>query len=385
MPSLALYYPWMHFQSDEWVKLALLTWDGVVRVRAVALPPRDSDLVRQVQAESNLITDSTPTWRDLEVLEETFAQVLWQHGDEVAARLQRDPRFPMPPGNTGGDHAPDDPRSVWVYCGSETGDDSKISAGLRRDFVGNGLAIEKGDWLGMHPELGSIYLAVLADAMARHNALSPITDDPRVHRAPGSLDQVASLLLGEPVPAPALANAQHAYVHVALKAVIEPDRLAEVPVSKLLRFRERHTAELAAFRAHVAGLGEELASVAEIENLEVAHRHLEVIYQQQTEPQLTELRRALRGLGVESAAGALALRVDLTPGTAIAGVAALGGQLAMAGAALAVSAIPYVASGVRDRRARRLGSPVGYLLAADRELSGSRLLRALRPKAPGPA
>ena len=48
----------------------------------------------------------------------------------------------------------------------------------------------------MRPELGLIYLAVLADAMSRHNALSPATDDPRVHRAPGSLNELATLLLG---------------------------------------------------------------------------------------------------------------------------------------------------------------------------------------------
>src|SRR4051794_25834644 len=32
----ALYYPWMHFQDDNWVKLSLLTWDSVVRVRVAA-------------------------------------------------------------------------------------------------------------------------------------------------------------------------------------------------------------------------------------------------------------------------------------------------------------------------------------------------------------
>ena len=42
MPSIALYYPWMHFQNDDWVKLALPTWDGVTLMRDEALPSRDS-------------------------------------------------------------------------------------------------------------------------------------------------------------------------------------------------------------------------------------------------------------------------------------------------------------------------------------------------------
>lgn len=216
--------------------------------------------------------------------------------------------------------------------------------------------------------------------MGRHNLLSPTTDDPRVHRAPGSMDELAALLLGIEDRTPALANVQDAYIHVALRAVIEPERLSLVPIAKVIQFRQRYTAELAAFRDHVAGLGEELTSVAEVENLEVAHKHLEIIYRQRTEPQLTELRRALRGLGVESTAGTLGLRVNVNTaaaGTALGGVAVAGGQLAVAGAAVAVTVVPYLANKFRDRRQRVTSSPVAYLLAADRKLAGRRLLRAL--------
>jgi hypothetical protein len=58
--SLALYYPWMRFGDDNWLKLALLTWDNIARIRPQAAQGGDSELVRQLQAEADLIVDITP-------------------------------------------------------------------------------------------------------------------------------------------------------------------------------------------------------------------------------------------------------------------------------------------------------------------------------------
>jgi hypothetical protein len=95
--------------------------------------------------------------------------------------------------------------------------------------------------------------------------------------------------------------------------VIKPDRLANVPVDKLIRFRGGHTAELTAFREHVAGLADELREIAMVENVDIAHAHLESLYRSRTKPQLDDLRRALRSLGVESTAGTLGSRSTSTP------------------------------------------------------------------------
>ncbi|MGW7002473.1 hypothetical protein ACWGCW_06510 [Streptomyces sp. NPDC054933] len=44
--------------------------------------------------------------------------------------------------------------------------------------------------MGLHPRLGQVYNAALADCVARHNALSPVTDSPRMHHAVGALDHL---------------------------------------------------------------------------------------------------------------------------------------------------------------------------------------------------
>jgi Family of unknown function (DUF6236) len=68
---------------------------------------------------------------------------------------------------------------------------------------------------------------------------------------------------------PAIADAPNAYLYLALRTVIEPERLRDVPIDKLVKFRERHSAELAAFRQHVAGLATQLNDIVAAENLAV--------------------------------------------------------------------------------------------------------------------
>jgi hypothetical protein len=363
----------MHFQDDNWVKLALLTWDSVTRVRARDVDDRDSELVRQVKDETDLLKEISPSQNDLIEVAHSFEEVLETLGDRVDARYGQNQRgweddrgvYSAPWINTGFSFdAPD--YLTWVYCGAKG---TKIGDALRHQLVGRKLGLPHGSWLGMHPKLASIYLATLADAIARHNRISPATDDTRMHHAVGALDHLAELLFGHR-PASTLDDPENAFVHVALQAVIKPDRLANVPVDKLIRFRGGHTAELTAFREHVAGLADELREIAMVENVDIVHAHLESLYRTRTKPQLDDLRRALRSLGVESTAGTLGLKVDLNAaaGTVIGSIAAAGGQLAVAGAAVAMTVLPYLAGRFKARREAITSSPVAYLLAAHRKL-----------------
>jgi hypothetical protein len=257
-----------------------------------------------------------------------------------------------------------------------------MSMVLRDNLLRSGLAEAAADdepWIGLHPTLGSICLAALTDVVARENTLSPARDEPRMHNAIGSTAMLTDLMLGRDEEK-RLEDAAAAYLHIAVRSVIQPNRLAQLPISKLIRFRERHRAELAAFREHVDGLGDELRDAARAANLEVALAHLENLYQVKTRPRLAELQRGLRGLGVESTTGAMGLKVDLSAAAATlaGGVAAAGGQLVLGGVAVAVTVVPYLAGQLRLRHRALADSPVAYLLAADRQLARSALLRTLR-------
>ncbi|KPI18796.1 hypothetical protein OK006_10210 [Actinobacteria bacterium OK006] len=396
--TIALYYPWVRFQDDSWLKLALLTWDNIARIRPGGIGDADNELVRQIRAESDLIMDLTPSAADLSAVSDAFEEVIGDRFDlPDDLRAVRDVsgsysslnelRFPRTGFDalkqTGGSGSGTVPRDglIWIYAETEicrVG--GKMSDRARGILGALELAVpdpRRGPWLGMRPKVASVYLTVLADAVARHNQLSPVTDDPRAHTATGTLDRLAQLLFGDHTPAQRVENPQSAYLHFALNAVIKPERLAHLPISKLIAFRQRYSAELAAFRQHVAELAPQLRTITQVENLQVAQAHLQGIYDTTTKPQLDELRRALRGVGVGSVAGTLGLKIDLgaAAGTVLGGVAAAGGQMAVASAAVGVSILPYLAQRVNQARQLRRESPVAYLLAADRKLPGSSLPR----------
>ncbi|WP_159007285.1 DUF6236 family protein [Streptomyces sp. NRRL S-813] len=260
-----------------------------------------------------------------------------------------------------------------VYCG---GAETKISYDLRHLLVNAGLArqVDEWDpWVGLHPKLGTVYLTALADTVARHNALSPVTDDVRMHHAVGALDHLADLL-DRPVPL-TFQDTRAAYAHLSLRAAIRPERIAAVPVSRLVRFRQRYAYELAAFHAHLDSLAAELEQITAVENAEIAQAHLQALYERATKPQLDELRRALRAFGIESTVGTLGLKVDLgaVSGTALGTLAVSGGHPAVGAAAVALTVVPYIAGRLKVRRQQRTGSPVAYLLAAERMSSRSPL------------
>ncbi|GAA4615292.1 hypothetical protein GCM10023195_67320 [Actinoallomurus liliacearum] len=374
MSTNTLYYPWMHFQDEGWLKLALLTWDSMARVRARDVDDRDSDTVRQVIQETNFLKEITPSHRDLEEVNAAFMEIFEIAGDQIATRFRHDQAdwakeyaAYEPPVS----QRPRSPRNdlTWIYCGPAG---PKVAYVLQEQLLMRGMAVyHQGSWLGMRPKLASIYLAALADAIARHNRISPVTDDVRVHHAVGAVDRLAELMLNDDHKASALQNPREAYIHLALNAVIVPKQLTHIPVQKIIRFRNDHAAELAAFHEHVAGLADELLEIAEVENLDIAQAHLQSIFQKSTKPQLDDLRRALRTFGIDSVVGSLGLKFDAqaAAGTFLGGLAAASGHLTVAGASIGVTIVPYLAGKYKGYREARRTSPVAYLLAVDRKLT----------------
>ncbi|MEV6013826.1 DUF6236 family protein [Streptomyces sp. NPDC051976] len=387
MPSIALYYPWRHFQEESSVKLALLTWDKLVRVRPPELTELwddDTDLVRQLRSETDFLIETVPSKADLAAVTDAFRALLTTHGQEITGRFglqtpivysHEDRQYRMAVSNNPfpGNYEfslYSDPANPLI--GRELSD-LLISSDLARRVTGTGYR----EWISVRSPMGSAYMAALSDAIARHNMTSLVTDDPRMHRAVGALDRLPEMLLRDEPQPPGFEDADSAYLQVAIQAVLEPLNLLDLPLSKLIRFRDRYRAELAAFRIHLEEVSTELQAIAAVENLAVAHAHLESLYVRHTKPKLDDLRRALRALGVESTSGAMVLKIDANAaaGTILGAVAAAGGQLAVAGVATAIAVFPYVASRLMSRRQTIVGSPVAYLLAAERELGSTSLIR----------
>ncbi|MFF2552219.1 DUF6236 family protein [Nocardia sp. NPDC058058] len=368
----------MRFRSEDWLKLAMLTWDQVGRIRPRLAMDADSDLVRELTAESDFLFDLEPSERDLGTVGKVFGEIVELGGAELRDRFGVHGALAAPPQPRSAGLRDRYPGLVWVYAGDAG---RKIAHALLLSLVEAELAVVQDEdgvtHVGLHPVFARIYLTALADAVTENALLCPVTDDRDAHSAVGTLDRLYELLLDKGAARPAIGDIDHAYIHIAVEAVLRPVNIAEVPVRTLIDFRERHAAELAAFRKHVGSLAEELARIGAIESPVAAHAHLHSVYRATTKPQLDELRRALRGFGLESGTGMLGLKVDLTgaSGTVVGGFAAAAGQPVVAAAGLTLTIAPYVAGRLKARRALREQSSVAYLLAVDRDLASRSLFK----------
>jgi hypothetical protein len=109
----ALYYPWVHFHSDDWVKKALLVFPGLFRMVADHQVPNDTSLIYDLRG-SGLIRHAnldTPNALDAQrALQLLFEEDLTRDPDRFkklfgkeAAQRSGQPSFQMNPGKASGD------------------------------------------------------------------------------------------------------------------------------------------------------------------------------------------------------------------------------------------------------------------------------------------
>lgn len=135
----------------------------------------------------------------------------------------------------------DDDRVEWIHTG-------KIESRLADALVETRLGVPSEDrmWIAMHPSAGiAVYLAAVADRVARANDMAAVTDRPQAYGALNGWDvaTLARVLLDidddedDDVPA-ARPPAQVAalYAALAIQAVV-PAGLADVPVGKIVHAR----------------------------------------------------------------------------------------------------------------------------------------------------
>lgn len=156
----ALYYPWVHFHSDEWVKKALLVFPGLFRMVSDRQAPYDSPLVDKLRAKS-LIRHaelSTPNAQDAQLQLQSLMQ----------EDLDTDPtRFRL---TFGKEQARRSGRpSFQMHL-------AKTSANLEWFLRSNDLAWspdnpEHADYSELHPDLGQAVMGTIAMACAEDAGL----------------------------------------------------------------------------------------------------------------------------------------------------------------------------------------------------------------------
>jgi uncharacterized protein DUF6236 len=387
MPDIAIYYPYTHVRDEGWLKAAALYWPKLAVIALSAHPAHLSRTARVLRDELGFFVDVEPHYQAEDVGTE-FISFADRHGAGLRRRYAYLRDLPPselaagPPDTAGSWHMYGDRYDVggvgWVNL-------FKLSPQLAGVLVERGIGrlSKDGLWVGMHPRLADVYVAALADRLARANQMAAITDQPRMYGTLNgwNMETLAQVLLSDDtdarLPRHETEEVAALYAAAAISTVV-PRGLGGVPAERIVQARRALANEFDAFRAHLDSLTEQFSEMAQIESPEILQARLELLVERDLRRPTADLKRGLRRLGLEPARAVLGLKSLELPAVAATAVTGIGVPVAVGQAGLV--AAQMVASSVHAHHVaqqQRL-SAAGYLLGLRKELNPRGVMGLLR-------
>ena len=383
---IGLYFPFIHFRDEAWLKLSLLYWDRIVRIVPPGFETHDSDAVKELAGEAGLIDEYFPLSESMSV-GEAFTRFVSKHEMELRRKYDVDRAAGWPLANSGSRTVPAaDPHLAYIFS-------AKIPECLIDAMVDTKLAVRGGPrephWIGMHPKLAGVYMTALAEQAARENRFTPVTHEAGPYLALGdcTLPRLAKALLPKhavSVGAPEEDEMAGAMALISLRCAI-PEKLADVPPSKIIEFRKRYRAELSGFQGWMHSLGSRLTTeFAELQNPKAMKIHMRAVTEKEVIPRIAELRKQLSSIGIDTVLGTSAVKIGVPPllssledmmPAIVADHPSIGGIIGTA--SIVLSLVPFI----RKRRAQTLSriksSPEAFLMYAQEDLSPRSAMKRL--------
>jgi hypothetical protein len=422
MPRIGLYYPFIHFRDEEWLKLAALYWSNMGRIVPHGHRLHDSRVVRQLSDELGFVVNINPA-EGARRIAPVFWEALKEHGPALQKRYGVSARHPYRGSSerpvlieraiAGRSEQLEEPPSTWFSSGRPP---NKKDHWRRRGDLAY-IAIEKIDprlvfrlvrmdlvevietdrrwspWLGMHPLLAAVYMTALAEELADINQFEPVADNAVSHVAVSgwSVPRLVQVLLGETsslettgplkAPRPSAGEVPDMLGILAIKSVV-PQNLDAVPIEKFIKIRRQYGDELVAFRERLEQVGTSLGAVGSVKDATALQVHLEAAYQELLRPDLDRLRKDLNTFGLDTVSAVFNVRVALPlAATSLAELAKLpipGGPVVAAGGAVAFSFVEVLRAMRRKAQQQVESSPAAYLLHLQEGLQPVNIVKQVR-------
>ncbi len=364
--STSIYYPWIEVRDPGWLRTGCLYWDVIRTIvpRSIGAPYHDADS-RSLEDEGVLqpffVSSDFDAVEDIAddfimYMETNQAKEVLLGGSERSSYIHKEKISPLVRNLT------------RIHP-------EKLAYQLR-DLFEDSAVMHRGErgWLSMDERLANYYMTLLATRISNEIGASVVTDENSadglnlVVKAGSALPNPAifqpdarrwqrRLRHGWPAPSELV---EGALATLALDGIhIDP----EVPIAKLLKFRQGYADELGRFRMAIA----QLASHIEDDlPLEAMRQQVWDVYTNELEPSVSDLKNALDGHRVGWFAKAMLKTSFLSVGSSSL-LATVG--LAVPQALLAGAGISLVATGLLynvEKRDNIQSNPYSYLLRAGR-------------------
>lgn len=360
-PNIGLYYPHVHFRDEAWLKMAALYWPHMSRIVPYGYPMHDSETVQALSED--FIINISPDFETVYDVAGRFLHLILEHRHELEF-LYRIGSRPVDNESLPGLH---ESPLAKIYV-------AKMGYALGSELEACGLARERGEWLDVHPQLAWVYMCALAEEIAGRNSLHPVTHEDVAHAATSqwTLDKLVSVLL-HPEHAMTTRPRRDIADAVGLLAVqlVVPRDITKVPAEKLVEIRKRYGADFIAFREAVDESAQNIAEqFADIHEREIFDRYLNQEIARRFAIPLGELRRALKGIRVDSGIAVANMRLELPAGAAALTSGWLIDKPLLGGAGAIAFGLVGLGREVRRQRDQAMKpSPSTYLLQVKRDLT----------------
>ena len=382
--TIGLYYPFIHFKDEKWLKTSALYWDRMARIVPDSyrepgggnMLPRDSNVTRGLIDELDYVVNIRPD-ESTYALSDVFTDLLVHHAERLRSRYDVSRRDQWPIDQTTAGYAPlRDSHLAYVH-GAKL--DESLVGRLEYERLAMGHN-ENGElWLGVHPRLAFVYMSALAEEAATVNGFSPTTNETLDHVAATgwSMPRLAATLLDDRTllsdtfdsSSRPFAETDALLAMISISAVIPRDPAA-LTIQKIREIRESSPLELGRLRSFSNTLAEGLPQLDESADPAAVAAHFAVAYEKDVRPQLTALETEMRGRAIETVEVAMGASIAMPP---ILAEVPMSSPLAFATAAF-FSLFPVVRAKRRDARAAFAASPVAYLYRLEHQLEPKSLL-----------
>lgn len=415
-----LYYPYIHFRDEKWLKAAALYWPSLGRVVPAGYPVLDSPMVTRLNEGLRFVHDVDPAVAARAVADD-FLDVL---GDAAVLGELRERHANFEElwdasagGGANGFH--DASEAGWsgtepsVYrnpaprrlrrFGLAGVYQGEVDRRLREALVDGGLAlttrssrfreVAEAGFLAMSPELAWVYKCALTEELAHLGGYAPTTDRAASHTASQGWDpeRIARALLdrdadrhgergdldgelGARLP-DAVEQDFTAVVGMLAVRVVLPADLHGIDIEKIIDLRTVHAAAFDRFGQAVTDTAEALkADLADIRLPDAALRYVEREVDRRFRAPLADLEDAMKSLRIDTTFSAANVTFALPPALGWAAGQFSGNPMVAAGLGAAFSVAGVARSARQQKKAALAASPAAYLLSVKRELAPERLL-----------
>ncbi|HNO77172.1 MAG TPA: hypothetical protein PKN33_03845 [Phycisphaerae bacterium] len=340
--GFALYYPYLHIQDVDWLKWALLYWEGIRRIVPASAEPGLSDSHEaRIASGAGLLMNTSPQ-PYVDGASKRFEK-------SVVPLLKRDPKSKI-----------EDCKHIGLELAMESADVSphldKMTGHLANSLRNDGLAEEFGPWLRIQNGGGGLYMVCLGAEMGVSMG-TPLVTDTAEFSVGGEY-----LLYGEPPNKAQQSTVQPLLIQLgvefpALKA------LRGISMKRIVAFHQKRAAERRRFRIAIDAVANTVAK------LDDANALADYLSDKKAELQeaVSDHKKSMDELSVTSFVSALDIKVP----SMVAGGVALGKINKTAGAiligtGLSLGAIQWWAKYRSERRKIVKSCAWHYCLSARR-------------------